>query len=49
MWRQALELLAQGRALRKLCEEVLPEVQRLANATEFQAALRAVVLAVPAV
>ena len=44
LWGQALELLAQGHALRRLCEEVLPGVHRLANATEFQAALRAVVV-----
>ncbi|HET9287134.1 MAG TPA: hypothetical protein VFO26_06205 [Gaiella sp.] len=48
-WREALELLAGIRALRRLCEDVLPGVLRLQGTAPFQAALRAVVGATPAV
>jgi hypothetical protein len=47
LWRDALNLLASVRALRSLCEEVLPGVARLQGVTAFQAALQAVVEAIP--
>ena len=47
VWADALDLLAGARALRELFEEVLPGVKRLEGAEDFQAALRAVVDAIP--
>ena len=47
VWTDALDLLAQQEKLRRLCEEVLPGIQRFQNAPLFQAALKAVIDAVP--
>jgi hypothetical protein len=47
LWAEALNLLAQQEALRRLCEEVLPGIRRLQSAPRFQAALKAVIDAPP--
>jgi hypothetical protein len=49
LWTDALNRLAEQEKLRRLCEEVLPGIQRLKGAERFQAALKAVAEAVPAV
>jgi hypothetical protein len=49
IWRDALGLLAMRRALRNLCVDVLPSQRRFIRNQRFQATVRAVVDAAPAV